>query len=243
MSSQPIDRQGSRRFVCPILLIGALLIAQTVLGQETVVDGVRPHPLIVRPLPGDTPATLARRYLNDASKAWMIEEFNGKVAASPDNALLIPVAPFRRGGLRPDGFQSVPVLVYKDADHRPPDADAAVTEAIRRQLQWLKRNGFTAVTPSQLVDFLNFSGQLPQRSILITADTQSGWFGDGMAPVLREFDFPAIVFVATGHVGAKGAMTWDLLRSLHQNGLAIGCRGDYGGSLARRKPGQSFEAN
>jgi peptidoglycan/xylan/chitin deacetylase (PgdA/CDA1 family) len=109
-------------------------------------------------------------------------------------------------------------------------------------MHWLKSQGFTAITPAQLVAFMAFSGQLPRRSVLITFDTASRALDEIGIPVLTELGFTATVFVATDSVGQKGAMTWDRIRQLQQNGFTIACRGRSGRSLARRTQRQTFEA-
>jgi peptidoglycan/xylan/chitin deacetylase (PgdA/CDA1 family) len=106
----------------------------------------------------------------------------------------------------------------------------------------LKTAGFTAITPAQLIDFMNFSSQLPLRSVLITFDTVSQRLYDIGLPILNECGFTATVFVATDQIGHKEAMTWDEIRQLNQNGFTIACRGRSGRSLTRRTNGQAFEA-
>ena len=243
MSNHPIDHPARRIPEGFILAIGMLLVFQMIWGQEAVAADTGKYPMIVRVRPGDTPSTLARRYLNDVSKAWMIKAYNNDAAMTPNGAVLIPRAPFRLGGLTPDGFQNVPVLAYLDPGAESSTAERAFAATFRQHMTWLKKNGYAALSPSQLLQFLNYSGQLPEKSIFITADMQSRWFYDYMAPVLKELGFTATVFVATGHVGDTNAMTWDHLKRLYRDGFFIGCRGENGRSLARRKPGQSFETN
>jgi peptidoglycan/xylan/chitin deacetylase (PgdA/CDA1 family) len=115
--------------------------------------------------------------------------------------------------------------------------------AFHEQIRWLSDSGFAAIAPDRLVAFMAFTAQLPQRSVLITADTESQRFYEDAAPILNAFGMTATVFVAPGRVGEKGAMTWDQIRTLSKEGFTIGCRGRYGQSLTRRKRGQSFKEN
>lgn len=243
MSNQ-VNRHTRRR----LLLISALWLITALLpvpihGEETQLNPTRQQPLLVRARQGDTPATIAQRYLNDASKGWMIHEYNDIKSFSGGEAVAVPVVPFRPGGLSPDGYQTVPVLAFSDIGTTPGKSNQLTPAAFKEQMQWLKTEGFTTITPAQLVGFLEFSEQLPRRSVLITADTDSPTFNDVAAPVLTALGFTATVFVAADRVNEKGAMTWNQLKQLVEEGFTIGCRGRFGRSLTRRKKGQSFKAN
>ncbi|WP_419660117.1 polysaccharide deacetylase family protein [Desulfosarcina variabilis] len=203
----------------------------------------RSLPLLVRARQGDTPASLASRYLNDAAKAWMIVDYNGMVTFDDGQAVLIPTAPFRLGGLTPSGYQSVPVLAYADIDEPSNSTAQLSTAAFDEQMSWLKNSGYTTITPAQLLAFMAFSGQLPKHAVLITADTESSAFFDQAVPVLKSFGFTATLFVATARVGKAGNMTWEQLQKLNHAGFAIGCRGQDGRSLTPGLGRRSLEAN
>jgi peptidoglycan/xylan/chitin deacetylase (PgdA/CDA1 family) len=203
----------------------------------------RSLPLLVRARQGDTPASLASRYLNDAAKAWMIAEYNRMVTFEDGQAVLIPTEPFRLGGLTPSGYQSVPVLAYADTGE-PSNPTARLSKAaFDEQMNWLKNSGYTTITPAQLLDFMEFSGQLPKHAVLITADTESRAFFDQAVPVLNSFGFTATLFVATTRVGKPGNMTWAQLQQLHNAGFSIGCRGQDGRSLTRSLGRRPLKAN
>lgn len=222
------------------LLIGIALFPPALRGEEIDADSSPPLPLLVTARQGDSPTAIAKRYLNDASKAWMIVEYNGKAAYSGGDPVMVPVTPFQPGGLTPDGYQTVPVLAYSDIGTSSVQTQHVSRSAFNQQMHWLKAEGFMTITPKQLTEFLKFSGQIPRRSVLITFDTASlGLYQNGI-PILRELGFTATVFVATNRVGDRDAMTWDQIRQLHENGFTIGCGGQSGRSLIHRAKGQSF---
>lgn len=200
-------------------------------------------PLMVRARHGDTPETLAQRYLNDASKAWMIREYNQLVSFSEGTAIAVPKAPFRLGGLTPGGYQTVPVLLYEGFQNLAPKAGHQPISAFKKQMEWLKTHEYITIDPAQLMEFLAFSGQLPRRSVLITADTESRVFLEQAVPILKSLGFKATLFVASERVGEKGAVSWDQLKRLQEAGFTVGCRGKNGRALTRRKKGQSFRTN
>jgi len=244
MSKRRSRLLGCANSILATLLV-MLLIVPTVRGEQAS-DPVRPPLLLVRARQGDTPQTLARRYLKAASQGWMIAEYNGKNTFSEGEAVLVPRAVFRLGGLSPGGIQVVPVVAYGDiggAD-RPANRTSRISRsAFHEQIRWLSDADFTAISPDRLVEFMAFTAQLPQRSVLITVDTESQRFYEDAAPILKAFGMTATVFIAPGRVGEKGAMTWDRIRALSEEGFTIGCRGRYGRSLTRRKRGQSFKEN
>jgi peptidoglycan/xylan/chitin deacetylase (PgdA/CDA1 family) len=242
MSNHPLRYEITRLLAVFAVLIAGVLMP-TVSPAEEAVSTAEHSPLMVRVRQGDTPATIAQRYLNDASKAWMVREYNHGVSFSEDGAIIVPRAPFRLGGLTPAGYQTVPVLLY-EAFQAP--AQGKVRQPIsgfKEQMQWLKTHGFTTIHPTQLIGFLAFSEQLPRQAVLITMDTESRVFLEQAIPILESLGFTATVFVASERVGTTGAISWDQLSQLQQAGFTIGCRGKYGRALTRRKKGQSFKTN
>src|SRR5262249_15938764 len=54
---------------------------------------------------GDTAESLARRYLGDPAKAWMIEDYNGTAAFTQGREVVIPKRPWNPAGVDPRGYQ------------------------------------------------------------------------------------------------------------------------------------------
>lgn len=229
------------RLVCLlVILLGICFASPMLLAGEEATES-HTLPLLVKARHGDTPATLAERYLNDAAKAWMIVEYNGLLSFSEGQAVLVPTAPFRLGGLSPSGYQSVPVLAYTTVSTDSKQNGKITPFIFEEQMSWLDNSGYKAISPAQLLDFMNFSGQLPKQATLITADTESALFFDHMIPVLRSFGFTATLFVAVDQVGKPGNMTWDQLRLLDETGFTIGCRGASGRALVPRQGSKFLE--
>ena len=256
MSNQPLKQAAGPRqlsaegfipacfrvIACTLLLLGTGLFPPTVQGEDTGAGPPPPLPLLVRARQGDTPASIARYYLNDASRGWMIDEYNDRGTLSAGEAILVPMAPFRPGGLTPAGYQTVPVLAYLGFGETPGHRRQVSRAAFNQQMDQLETEGFKAITPVQLVDFMGFSGQLPRRSVLITFDTASVSVHDIAIPILKAHGFTATVFVATDRVGEKGVMNWEQIGQLHADGVTIACRGRSGRSLTRQINGQAFDA-
>lgn len=99
------------------------------------------------------------------------------------------------GGCRKEPeSKPLPILMYHHLDEQG-DGNATVSVGgFRRQMELLKKEGYTPITCQQLVSFTE-GGTLPEKPVLIT-------FDDGYAsnyrlafPILKEYGFPATIFV------------------------------------------------
>ncbi len=91
------------------------------------------------------------------------------------------------------------------------------TALLRRDLQWLRDNGYTSYLPGEIAD----GAPLAERSVLIT-------FDDGyednyrlVLPLLREYGMKAVVSLICGSIdrGEEGFLTWDMCREMAASGL------------------------
>ena len=63
-------------------------------------------------------------------------------------------------------------------------------------------------------------------SIVVTFDDGYASDLERAAPILEDFGFPATFFLATGHLGRKGMLTWDQARDLsHNSRFELGSHG------------------
>lgn len=187
--------------------------------------------------PGDTAERLANRFLGDPSKAWMIEDYNTRIA--PDREVVIPKRPWNLAGVDRAGYQLVPVLVYHNIGPQARGRLVIAAKSFEEQMRHLKANGYRLVTLRELFEFISFRHQLPRRAVVITFDDGYKSFLDYAYPILKELGFKATLFVYTDYVAAgRNAMTWDDLRRLARDGFDIQGHTKTHGDL-RRKPGES----
>lgn len=190
------------------------------------------HVAIVQVSSQDTLESLARQYLGDSRKAWQIAEYNRVMKAEAGRRLVIPLKPVVRGGLRVDGYQTVPVLLYPHiaADGKMNRGLSAA--AFDGQLQVLRDKGFHTVSLEDLNGFLDLEERLPTKSIVITFDSARTWVFQIAYPALKKFGFKAAVFVPTGLIGKSGYMGWNDLAAMAADGFDIGANGATARSLA-----------
>ncbi len=186
-------------------------------------------------------ADLARIHLGDENQVWKIEDAND--SASSGDFIVIPLKEKHRGGLYEDGYQTVPILCY----HRFGPGDNSSMNIspglFQEQMKYLKENGYRAITPEDLLNFLEYRRQIPKRAVLITIDDGFKSAYDVAWPILRRYGFPATLFVYTDYVGiSKKAITWDELRLLKANGFTIGSHSVAHSDLTKIQEDETREA-
>jgi peptidoglycan/xylan/chitin deacetylase (PgdA/CDA1 family) len=84
---------------------------------------------------------------------------------------------------------------------------SAIPDAFASQMAWVARNG----NPVALADVVRAldGDRLPERPVLVTFD--DGYLDnlDIASPILRERSIPAVIFLATDHVGTGSGFWWD----------------------------------
>ncbi len=189
--------------------------------------------------PGDTAASLARRYLGDARLAWMIEDYAGTAELVPSQEVVIPKRPWNLAGVEPEGYQLVPVLVYHNLAERPRGRMVMAASSFEQQMRYLKAHGYRVISLTEVVEWMQLGRQLPRRAVVLTFDDGYRAFRQHAYPVLRELGFAATLFVYTDYVGAgRNAMSWDDLRQLVAEGFDVQAHSKSHGDL-KRAPGEA----
>lgn len=170
--------------------------------------------VVVKAAEKDTLSSLAAEYLHDSKKDWLIAEFNSINSLSIGQDVIIPLKPFKKGGLQAKGYQTVPVLAYKSFSKDKPGLMSVTETAFKAQMKYLKENGFHVISTEQLLDFLDFNNQIPEKSVVITID--DGWqaFYDIAFPILKRYGFSSTLFVYTDFIGGGKAVSWEQLKKL-----------------------------
>ncbi|MFK7964983.1 MAG: polysaccharide deacetylase family protein [Burkholderiaceae bacterium] len=90
------------------------------------------------------------------------------------------------------GAWITPGYVYSDKMYIP-------VEQFRQRMQWLKASKYRVITLDEAIDGLE-SGELPDRSVVITFD--DGWRTSysHMLPILQELELPATIYLTTWYV-------------------------------------------
>jgi peptidoglycan/xylan/chitin deacetylase (PgdA/CDA1 family) len=227
-----------------ILVIAGCAGTGTIIPFSTPPDVYRSSERVLhRVKPGETPETLADRYLGDKTLAWMIEEANPEGRFAIGRLVVIPLVRHNRGGVSKNGYQTVPILCYHrfaTSCESPLCMPAAVFE---RQLRYLKNKGFRSIGPKALADFLDYRRPLPAKSVMITVDDGYRSVYTVAYPLLKKYGFTATLFIYTNYVGVSSqAITWDQLRELKRAGFYIGSHSVAHSDLSKRQAGENQQA-
>ncbi len=183
----------------------------------------------------DTAESLAARYLHDASKAWMIEEYAGARTFPEGQVVVIPKHDWNPIGVYPGGYQLVPVLVFHNITREQKGRLSISSHKFEEQMRYLQAEGFRTVSLRDFLDFNAGHRQLPRKSVLLTFD--DGWrsFGEYAHPLLKQLGFTATLSVYTAFIGAgREALSWNDLKDLIDAGFEVQAHGKTHSDLLRR---------
>ncbi|WP_309644020.1 polysaccharide deacetylase family protein [Phenylobacterium sp.] len=183
--------------------------------------GRTPNAVIAVAQPGDTAASLAQRYLNDASLTRRVFPIGGETGLRAGDAVAIALRPVDPGGTLGRSAQRVPILCYHRFTAQPKrrsrmDVTAADFEA---QLIYLRDNGYTVVSLKRLQAFLEGEGDLPAKPVVLTIDDGYRSAYTVALPLLRKYGAPATLFVYSDFVGSGEALTWAQIAELEGSQL------------------------
>ncbi len=197
--------------------------------------------LIVRASQDATSRSLAKTFLGDAKRYWLIEEENDDVPVRPGRIVAIPLRETGRSGISPHAVQTVPVLCY----HRFGDRNDGMMISARRfdrQMAYLKDNGYQVIPLTALLEFLEGRQRVPKKAVVLTIDDGHQSIYKIAYPILKKFSFPATVFIYSDYLG-YGGLTWSQIHEMGRDGLVdIQAHSKTHTNLNKRLPGESRDA-
>jgi len=112
-------------------------------------------------------------------------------------------------------------IYHRFNDSRYPSTNISLQD-FRAHLDLLSEHEFNVLTLGQVVDKLQKGISLPQRCAVISVDDAYRSFVTDGWPLLKEYGYPATLFVSTDTVGRGGYLSWQELRVLQGEGVEIG---------------------
>jgi peptidoglycan/xylan/chitin deacetylase (PgdA/CDA1 family) len=198
--------------------------------------------VVIRLEKGESPETLAERFLKDRRRAWAVEEANRGVPFEKGNFIVIPLKDEPRGGLRADGYQTVPILCYHRLQDSCESALCMTTSLFETQMRYLKENGYRVISLAELADFLAYRRALPSKSVVINLDDGYRSTYEIAYPILKKHGFTAGLFIYTDFIGASAnALTWDQLLKMKEDGFEIGSHSISHCDLTKKREGEDEE--
>jgi peptidoglycan/xylan/chitin deacetylase (PgdA/CDA1 family) len=134
--------------------------------------------------------------------------------------------------------KGVPILMYHKIGD-PPEGSKLhplwiSTTVFRQQMEYLKKKGYTPVLLKDIYDHWDGKRSLPENPVVITFDDSYENNYTQAFPILKEFGFPAVLYVVVQTVGWDNKwhdpasetrikmVTWDMLKELQKAGWEIG---------------------
>ena len=176
-----------------------------------------------------------RLLLASLTTAWFMATAPSEAAQSPDTdddaaAAGIESAPpplvdgSTGEELPEDDGSRVAVLGYHEfSSTKPPTAMRIRTSTFRKQMEAIKNLGLPVISLEDFIAWKNGEKDLGPRAILITID--DGWKSvyTEAYPILKEFQFPFVLYLYTNYVDGGGrALSSDMIREMMQHGASIG---------------------
>ncbi|MBN1595733.1 polysaccharide deacetylase family protein [candidate division FCPU426 bacterium] len=122
-----------------------------------------------------------------------------------------------------DFCRTVPVLCYhRFGAYTDQDPYSVTREEFTRQLEILHEEGFSPITTETLLAGWEEKAPLPSKAVVITVDDGYKDFRKQAEPLLRQREFPAVLFIYTDFIGARLGLTRADLQELQSAGYEIG---------------------
>jgi len=136
------------------------------------------------------------------------------------------------------------VLMYHKVSQNTGDALTVTVAQLKKQLEWLKAEGFEFLTCAALLAMQEAGAAISPRAVLVTFDDAYLDNFELAQPLLRQLSVPATIFVPTDYIGKTSAwdqnaaplMNADQLRTVATQGFELALHShrhvNYGGLTA-----------
>ncbi|MCM3630777.1 polysaccharide deacetylase family protein [Paenibacillus glycanilyticus] len=133
--------------------------------------------------------------------------------------------PVKSSGADPHA-PNVAVLMYHHIMDKPTQDGIISTKQFEEQMRLLKEQNYHVIGLDQYRDFILHGAAIPDKAVLITFDDGYESFYKLAYPILKKYGYSAVSFVIVSRIdhpvnGEIPKMTWDQLREMKQNGIAL----------------------
>lgn len=119
----------------------------------------------------------------------------------------------------------IPVLMYHHiqpwarAKEKGQTALSVDNEIFDQQLSYLISNGYTVITPDELINALRTNSQVLSKSIVITLDDGYRDIYEYAYPILKKYNLKASLAIPTGLMEGSDYLTWPQIEEMGRSGL------------------------
>lgn len=115
--------------------------------------------------------------------------------------------------------RSVPVLNYHQINDTAENALTVHVDQFEKQMKYLADNGYTAITPAEMLDAWQNGTPLPDKPVVITFD--DGYVDNykNAFPILEKYNLRATIFLISDYVGMyPNYLTWSQISEMQDSG-------------------------
>lgn len=122
---------------------------------------------------------------------------------------------------------TTPILMYHNIDYGEGSFYVS-PENFARQMGYIRNKGYQVITLDRLVNNINYGKKPLRNAVVITFDDGYRNNFEYAYPLLKKFNFPATIFLATDFIGryfeSRGNefMKWDEAILMSKNGISFG---------------------
>ena len=126
-------------------------------------------------------------------------------------------------GAYANDVRGLPVLMYHSISNEKSRSGFIISvRKFRREMDYLKRNGYTTLSIQEAISFLNNRKEIPRKSVLLTLDDGYADIYTNAFPILKQFGFKAALFIITDTIDHnKDYLTSEQLKYMSQYGMDI----------------------
>lgn len=134
------------------------------------------------------------------------------------------------------------ILQYHHIDTQTPAATSTAPDTFAQHLKLIKQEGFEVITLEQVASLIRDNQPLPDKTVLISFDDSYSSIFNTAFPLLKQYNYPFVVFANTAPVQAKqkGFMTWEQLKVLTEHGGSIANHTASHTHMVRKKQGETL---
>ena len=118
--------------------------------------------------------------------------------------------------------QSITSLLYHQVTENADARDKVDVDNFEKQMAYLKSAGFTPISAKDYNNWKNNNFDLPKKPIMVTFDDGWGSVYNKAYPIMTKYNMKGTVFINSAYAdqseGAPSYMTWEELKTLHNNG-------------------------
>ncbi|MEP2667388.1 MAG: polysaccharide deacetylase family protein [Cyclobacteriaceae bacterium] len=118
-------------------------------------------------------------------------------------------------------YKEVVCFVYhRFGDIRFPSTNIAI-EDFKKHLTWLAEHEYQVLNLSEAIEYLSNNDPAKKTAVITIDDGYKSFYQNGL-PLLRQFNFPATLFINTATVGGGDYMGWEELKNVTAQKIEIG---------------------